>query len=224
MKKCYYFPTWVDISDNVCISCNEKSIYVQPKELFVTKGDAIISLSHNDLVKCDTRYEDDAISNNCLNISKVHRTYTINGFKYEEDSLTPIASNTLGPAKRFTESTPSDPILAKLCELTGAKMYGDYVVLDKIDLYSLYTLWNKYDRFSGDLIEMDSREFGCGCNQKFEHCKGCLKLCNKILEKNWSDSDSNYYTNETICNVLEEYSKFLRNEESKWEEVKKIVL
>jgi hypothetical protein len=28
-------------------------------------------------------------------------------------------------------STPTDPILAKLCELTGAKMYGDYLMLSK---------------------------------------------------------------------------------------------
>lgn len=174
MKKCYYFPTWVDISDNVCISCDEKSIYVQPKELFVTKGDAIISLSHNDLVKCDTRYEDDAISNNCLNISKVHHAYTINGLKYEEDSLTPIASNTLGHAKRFTESTPSDPILANLCELTGAKMYGDYVV------FSFF----KFNDIADNLNQLQ----------------------------------------ENAVEYVEEYSKFLRNEESKWEKVKEIVL
>jgi hypothetical protein len=121
------------------------------------------------------------------------------------------------------QSTPSDPILAKLCELTGAKMYGDYVVLDKLDLYSVYTLWNKYDKFTGDLIEMDSREYGCGCNQKFEHCKGCLQLCNKQFEKSWGETHSDYYTNEPFYNIFQEYSKFLRGEENKWEEVKKVL-
>ena len=32
--------------------------------------------------------------------------------------------------ERFFLETPSDPILQKLCELTGAKMYGDYIVLN----------------------------------------------------------------------------------------------
>jgi hypothetical protein len=121
-------------------------------------------------------------------------------------------------------STPSDPILAKLCELAGVKMYGGYAVLDKIRLHCSpnYNEWNKYDRFSGDLIEFDSREWGCRCNQKFEHCKGCLRLCNKEFEKDWG-YNSDWYTVETVCNIFQEYSKFLRKEENKWEEVKKVL-
>ena len=56
------------------------------------------------------------------------------------------------------QSTPTDPVLAKFCELTGAKMYGDYVMFD-----------------------VDS------------------------------------------CNLFQEYSKHLRNEESKFEEIKPLL-
>jgi len=129
-------------------------------------------------------------------------------------------------SEAIEQTTPSDPILAKLCEKTGAKMYGDYIVLDKINLYCRgnYNEWNKYNRFSGDLIEYDSRECGCMCNQKFEHCKGCLKLCNKEYEKAWyCYNSSDWFTNETICNILQEYSKFLRNEENKWLELKDLI-
>ena len=30
----------------------------------------------------------------------------------------------------YDKSTPTDPILAKLCKLTGAKMYGDYIIIN----------------------------------------------------------------------------------------------
>lgn len=38
--------------------------------------------------------------------------------------------------EKIKQSTPRDLILQKLCELTGAKMYGDYVVFTEVDGFS----------------------------------------------------------------------------------------
>lgn len=219
MKKCYYFPTWVDISKDVAISCDEKSIYVQPANMFVGKGDAIIRLWHNDLVSCDVRYEDDAMSDHCLYMDKTHHTYTINGFKYEEDSLTPITSNTLRDAKRFTQSTPSDPILAKLCELTGAKMYGDYIVVnvsaknEKVgDLFSYQE--GRYITYS--LIKL--------CDQYHDE-QSLLVLKLFPCPSCWKDGLplGNHRKDVFVCNIFEQYSLFLQEKENKWEEVRKVL-
>jgi hypothetical protein len=210
MKKCYHFPAWRE-EKNACISFDEKSIYVQPTNMFVIKNaDAIISLWDNDIVSCDTRYEDNAISNDCLDISKLHHTYTINGFKYEEDSLSPITSNALGNAKRFTEPTPSDPILVKLCKLTGAKMYGDYVVFEEKKVY-VFAEESKWGR----LIFLSKKHY---------HYTPPADL---HPDNNLEETVSRFFTFEKqylLYNIFEEYSKFLRGEESKWEEVKKLVL
>lgn len=225
MKNPYYFSTWVDVSKNISISCDEKSIYVQPINMFVGKGDAIISLWHDDLVSCETRYEDDAISNGCIIHNKVHYTYTINGFKHEEDSLTRITSNDLRYAKRFTESTPSDLILAKSCELTGAKMYGDYIVLPS------FTYENKIYH-AGDLVgegmRYDKNDFDIS---EEEYPFGAYKYGVKIFSfcAELSSFTNIYEGGETgawdfKCNIFEEYSKFLRGEDNKWEKVKKLVL
>ncbi len=45
------------------------------------------------------------------------------------------------------KSTPNDPILAKLCELTGAEMYGDYVILSYSGHYN-----QNYDFLYGTLL------------------------------------------------------------------------
>jgi hypothetical protein len=37
--------------------------------------------------------------------------------------------------KLYKQSTPSDPILAKLCERVGSKMYGDYVITSDCVVY-----------------------------------------------------------------------------------------
>jgi hypothetical protein len=118
------------------------------------------------------------------------------------------------------KSTPTDTILAKLCELTGAKMYGDYIILEETtymdakvlrgDIYAYYTMRNfttymilllidkkvPMDVFYNKIIPL----------KKEAYFKPLIK---KPGEGN--------------TNIFEEYSKFLRQEENKWEEVKKIL-
>ena len=80
--------------------------------------------------------------------------------------------NFYNTSKKIEQSTPTDPVLARLCELTGAKMYDDYVVLS-------------------------------------------------IFDKNISDDNNEYEILDTTA--FEEYSKHLRNEENKFEEIKKLL-
>ena len=131
-------------------------------------------------------------------------------------------------------SIPSDPILAKLCELTGAKMYGDYIVLEKALLQT-----NQYV-IQGDYIDHrnDGNYFICIKHPRFvAHSYG--KKTNywnteflfygkrytyalEFGEEPFMDAVSNGKT-QIIGNIFHEYSKFLRKEENKWEECKMIL-
>jgi hypothetical protein len=55
---------------------------------------------------------------------------------------------------KIPETTPSDPILAKLCEKSGAKMYGDYLVYNPYNLtmfiaidHKIYNIFQEYSKF-----------------------------------------------------------------------------
>jgi hypothetical protein len=186
-------------------------------------------------------------------------------------------------------STPSDPILTKLCELTGAKIYGDYVVLkekecrprnnefyifvydgdvfinmknsgmgfrEKTNTIILNTnqLYNIYDNNSFQTYIFENIH---NYDSFFPNCADIDLEITKIKENPESilDARQSVYMPKTeankfkeiikekdrkffeiqyferiapsgynkYCNIFQEYSKFLRNEESKWEEVKKIV-
>jgi hypothetical protein len=114
-------------------------------------------------------------------------------------------------AKAYLLTNPSDPILAKLCELTGAKAYGDYVVLEEIICYDdlIFT--------TGDCnIESYKEKDRLGYEEVIKYKYSLLSygcLCGNLHNIN----------KENLYNIFHEYSKFLRNEESKWEEVKKVL-
>ena len=94
-------------------------------------------------------------------------------FIYEsKDRLDRLGDYYHNTSKKIEQSTPTDPVLARLCELTGAKMYDDYVVLS-------------------------------------------------IFDKNISDDNNEYEILDTTA--FEEYSKHLRKEENKFEEIKKLL-
>ena len=112
------------------------------------------------------------------------------------------------------QSTPSDPILAKLCELTGAKMYGDYMILDE-------ELMGWIDYTVGDVLTSNL------VDDNYDKIAD-IKLLNQVRHESTGYYSSIFLETPTNdgykLNIFQEYSKFLRNEESKWEEVKKIVL
>jgi hypothetical protein len=106
-----------------------------------------------------------SIDEQCLMLLNCHDVFT----KFNTYYDTPIGEI----IKYYKNIVPNDRVLYKLCELTGAKMYGDYVMFD-------------------------------------------FFLFNEIVD------NLNRIQAEAI-NYFQEYSKYLRNEENKWEEVKKFL-
>ena len=109
------------------------------------------------------------------------------------------------------QSTPSDPILAKLCELTGAKMYGDYIVFNVLQ-----------QRMNGDVLRGDGvyRMIDFADQQAIDYEDTVVSIG---LQCEIGSYNLPYEIYEYCFNAFEEYSKFLRGEENKWEELKKLV-
>jgi hypothetical protein len=96
---------------------------------------------------------------------------------------------------------PSDPILAYLCEITGAEMYGDYIALEEnIDWFYAGGI-----RTLGDIIG-----FKCDFSPTFFHvvAKHGIYLNREKVTSNPIE----YFEG----NVFKEYYKFLRGEENKF--------
>ena len=112
----------------------------------------------------------------------------------------------------FEQSTPSDPILVKLCELTGAKMYRSYIVFNVLQ-----------QRMNGDVLRGDGvyRMIDFADQQAIDYEDTVVSIG---LQCEIGSYNLPYEIYEYCFNAFEEYSKFLRGEENKWEEVKKIVL
>jgi hypothetical protein len=197
--------------------------------------------------------------------------------KFENNE--PIISY-IGEEHKLT--TPSDPILAKLCEKSGAKMYGDYLVLRQKAVRNDYVM-------DGDVLLYTKNSGLCFCYKDYEfilntdmiYCKNdqmCIndkinhsngeydfrlncpnleeeiekikqnpnfildprqsvymskkgedKLKKDIEQKSKTFFEMKYFERiapsgyNKYCNIFEEYSKFLRNEESKFQELKKVL-
>jgi len=70
------------------------------------------------------------IDGNNFIISGNNKFIVINNEDQFADHGSNVFTNNYGCQEH--QSTPSDPILAEICKLTGAKMYKDYVVLDGV--------------------------------------------------------------------------------------------
>jgi len=112
--------------------------------------------------------------------------------------------------KYIDKSTPTDPILAKLCELTGAKMYEDYIIIN-----------NRYymtHSESGDLFYGDIVLVGFG-----GHPIPYYSYDLRVIGGGYPLQDCRHFIEKKAGNIFEEYSKFLRGEENKWEQVKELL-
>lgn len=151
------------------------------------------------------------------------------------------------------QSAPSDLILSKLCQLTGIKMYSDYVIFKEYDYYhfSAGNYIKKY--FKENIFILD--EDGQNTLNK-EAIINKVEQMNNILQKYSFNNKHDFYSityedvnkhatypsindfNDKIdrCvennwykgriskeHLFEQYSKFLRNEESEWEEIKEVL-
>jgi hypothetical protein len=136
-------------------------------------------------------------------------------------------------------TTTSDPILAKLCELTGAKMYGDYVVFDDNNVaVRRKFFWSEISflnmevdylcSYSLCIMETDSAVVQTYKLEKKTCDEGCccmrLKYFNIGLRTIDELPKEIMEHEETVCeNIFHEYSKFLRKEENKLEEIAKVL-
>ena len=195
MKKCFDFPTWKEIRSAI-ISLDEDFILVPKKGL-----DSVYFNTGND-------FEQSA-----------HGQY-------------------------LSLSVPIDQTLVKLCELTGAKMYEDYIVLQEnqgaitekysfncvgdasfkdyyVDYYYKTYLSCFEDEINLDFKIIKRYEL---TRDKNHTCKeGCKKFFNQLGEVSIEDLEDGHRSRDAVIgNIFEEYSKFLRKEESKWEEIKEI--
>jgi hypothetical protein len=108
------------------------------------------------------------------------------------------------------KSTPTDTILAKLCELTGAKMYGDYIIINN-RYYMTHS--ESGDLFYGDIVSVG---FGGYPIPGYYYDL-------RVIGGGYPLQDCRHFIEKKAGNIFEEYSKFLRQEENKWEESKKLL-
>ena len=122
---------------------------------------------------------------------------------------------------RINQSTPTDPILAKLCELTGAKMYGDYVLLS-----NCYNRREEREIKIGDMFLYhisNSEDFGISILYYDKYYDVLDSLTYKIKKEDEAKYKNFLSFVEDLSkntNIFQEYSNFLRKEESKWEELR----
>jgi hypothetical protein len=209
MKKCFYFPTWEE--KNVMISLDES--YVIFKDDICNIKDNVLDFIHNSL-------DEDSL--------KIYFSSTSmhGGYGDARRNISRIIDN-----KDFTnfieKSTPSDPILAKLCELTGAKMYVDYVVLDSAITEVMIETEiacesQDFTVFCGDIFQDDELKKYLAIKRK-DYEMNFNTMCMLDIIDNIQIRDPEVYLifyEILYCNIFQEYSKFLRKEENKWEELR----
>jgi hypothetical protein len=241
MKKCFYFPTWEERED-VMISLDEKTIDIPfAKNGFnLTKDQEFanhieVELSHS--LDYDKVYRGNLqkIGASTRSQSKQefeehqnkYPRFTENFDKLYMDSRVEFIEGYRAKNIRFNKSTPSDPILAKLCELTGAKMYGDYVVLSSAIIKNTIETEDEcfgedVTVFGGDIYEDEELTKYLAAkrnNYDFDFNTMCMIDINDNIEIN-NPGDYAIKYEILYCNIFQEYSKFLSNEENKWEELR----
>ena len=114
MKKCYNIKTWEDITDRIMIGAKKDCIFIVHKDGSVYD---FFTDSGDDVEKKLSTFE------------------MLERMIYHDDAYLNLA---------IKQSTPTDPVLAKLCELTGAKMYDDYVMFQ--DCENHYEAFSEYSK------------------------------------------------------------------------------
>jgi hypothetical protein len=124
---------------------------------------------------------------------------------YPKTTVYPGMFCTLQSQRCFEKSIPSDPILAKLCKLTGAKIYKDYVVLELVSREytaltgepgTIYHITGRQGLTTEQWCIIDSD----GDNRGYNLCT-------------WHDAEYRKHTN-----IFDEYSKFLRKQDNQFQE------
>jgi hypothetical protein len=269
MEKYIYFPTWKE----------KKDVMVSSDRSFILKDYATFfkytleSISYIDTIEIiEKHYKGERLSVSEIDTIQFLKNSTLS--REIQDGCERAKSFVMSH-HHIKQSISSDPIIAGLCELTGAKMYGDYLCLKSKDMFQykdnirddeqviLGDIYNcKIDyctrdvteeiRLSGNrfdlprlLVEEHSPDkfsiheihgnIYCPCVfvEQFVTYTGAAELfysefiyidengkrCSSLKTKNHHDHDIKEYK----CNIFHEYSKFLRGEENKFEEVRKVL-
>lgn len=138
--------------------------------------------------------------------------------------------------KLYKQSTSIDPILVKLCEPAGAKVYGDYIVLkSKICLQNGENGLEEFELTAGDVLLLDATTNNAGTyilvdiddciDFNFDGRERCFYVKKEYNTHSCRiSSEKNYILKNYIkFNAFEEYSLFLQGKENKWEEVKNVL-
>lgn len=142
-------------------------------------------------------------------------------------------------SKKIERSTPTDPILARLCELTRGKMYGDYVVLscftgigktlaDQIvytqgDVYKILMQQDKPIEQRNHVDYIDGKITDTPLTLMIGFYNGNHDLIGDGVGYYRDIRSGDISILEYLNNAFEEYSKHLRNEENKFEEIKQLL-
>lgn len=157
----------------------------------------------------------------------------------EKNILIPTYHLTERKLEKMQQSTPTDPILAKLCELTGAKMYGDYVVLsyftgigETLKDEIVYTQGNIYKILMQQDKPIEQRNSVDYINGKITDEPSTVMIGFYNGNHELIGDGGGYYIDIRkgsiniiyyLNNAFEEYSKHLRNEENKFKEIKQLL-
>lgn len=227
MKKCYNIKTWEDITDRITIGA---------------KGDCIFIVHYDGSIEDFFTDSGDCVEKKLSTFEMLERMID------HDDACRNLA---------IKQSTPTDPVLAKFCELTGAKIFGDYAVLDFLEIKTSESQEARScPSLQGDVFnqELFGKKYKyIFCNKEIyytdtSHIKGfyyhcidselkrdighilndlthaCIDLETSTKEKTtWVRYLRSHRCIDFNFNVFEEYSKHLRNEENKFEEIKKLL-
>lgn len=209
MKKCYNIKTWEDITVRTTIGAKEDCIFIVHKDGSV----------------------DDFVTDSGDYVEKKLSTFEMLERMIDHDD----ACRNLA----IKQSTPTDPVLAKLCELAGAKMYDDYVILscffgigETLADEIVYTQGNIYKILMQQDRPIEQRNRVDYIDGKITDTPSTVMIGFYNGNHELIGDGGGYYIDirqgsiSIICylnNAFEEYSKHLRNEENKFEEIKKLL-
>lgn len=182
-----------------------KDIYVIPTHyLRISKTDHVVKLYYDDkveIINCELPDEYKVVNGiGRLYAKGQFSKYIINGNEYDMGYFTEV--NSLTPINDAKKCEKSEPLLKlkEICEKVGAVVYGGrYVLFLDPEIGSVYKIKNEYRGEEFIDYKCKNGDFSSGYN---------------------------IYNNDIITflgNIFEEYSKQLRNELNKFDELKELL-
>ena len=152
MEKCYNIKTWEDITDRITIGAKEDCIFIVHKD-----GAGV------DFFTDSGDFVEEKLS-----------TFEMLERMIDHDDA---CRNSV-----IKQSTPTDPVLAKFCEFTRAKMYDDYVMFDEsIFFINSYRGWSFLRK---ELLALECEDYSTIFEEYSKHLRNeenKFEAINKLL-------------------------------------------